>query len=217
MSIALRLKKLRKEKNLNQSEFASLIGTSQANISRYEKGEIIPSSDFLSKIADKLGVNLNWLLTGKGSMFQELIPVDSSFLNNMIHLPVVSEIAAGQPVEVLSEEPLGYIDIPRSLLNYPPPYLAFRVSGNSMKPLLLNGDLVICSQDWRNQHLSGKIMAFRTADGITLKKLFLDPKTRTTFLLPINDEYNPIVYTPEDDDLCLIAILDLLIRPFNRE
>ncbi|MCE5348190.1 MAG: LexA family transcriptional regulator [Bacteroidales bacterium] len=217
LSIALRLKKLREEKNLNQVEFASLIGTSQAAISHYERCEREPTADILAKIADKLNVNLNWLLTGEGSMFQELIPVDSSFLSDTIRLPIVAEIAAGEPVEVLSEEPLGFLEIPRSLLAYPPPYLTFRVSGNSMKPLILNGDLVICSRDWRNQHLSGKIMAFRTSDGITLKKLFLDPKTRTTWLIPLNDEYKPQLYTKDEEDLQMIGLLDLLIRPVNRE
>lgn len=212
-----RVKLLITKMNLSQKKFAQLLGISPPRLHNYLSGIRYIPQEIIVKIVKLTGCEYKWLLTGEGSMFQKLIPVDSSFLNNMIHLPVVSEIAAGQPVEVLSEEPLGYIDIPRSLLNYPPPYLAFRVSGNSMKPLLLNGDLVICSQDWRNQHLSGKIMAFRTADGITLKKLFLDPKTRTTFLLPINDEYNPIIYTPDDDDLYLLAILDILIRPFNRE
>ncbi len=217
MSIALRLKKLREEKNLNQVEFASLIGISQAAISHYERGEREPTADIISKIADKLNVNLNWLLTGEGSMFQELIPVDSSFLSDIIRLPIVAEIAAGQPVEVISKEPLGFIEIPRSLLAFPPPYLVFRVSGNSMQPLILNGDLVICSQDWRNQKLNGKIIAFRTPDGITLKKLFLEPKTRTTWLIPLNDDYTPIIYTKDEEDLEMIGILDLLLRPFNRE
>lgn len=216
-NVSNRLSSLRSKLCITQKKFAEILECSQSKVSDYESGKLSISNSDLEKIAKYYNVNLNWLLTGEGLMFQELIPVDSSFLSDTIRLPIVAEIAAGEPVEILSEEPLGYLEIPRSLLAYPPPYLTFRVSGNSMKPLILNGDLVICSRDWRNQHLSGKIMAFRTSDGITLKKLFLDPKTRTTWLIPLNDEYKPQLYTKDEEDLQMIGILDLLIRPVNRE
>lgn len=215
MSIALRLKKLRKEKNLNQSEFASLIGTSSANISYYEKGERNPSSDFLNKIADKLGVNLNWLLTGEGPMYRkaELVELKDT---DFIRLPVVANIAAGRPLEVYEDyEPLEYIDVPVSLLTLPPPYFVFQVEGDSMSPEIQPGDYVILSQDWRGIKLDGKICGFRTPDGITLKKVKFQPQGHITWLIPLNHlKYDPVPYTSDTDDLVLFGVMITLIRKF---
>jgi DNA-binding XRE family transcriptional regulator len=48
----------RKEKNLTQKELAELIGTRQSNISRLESGKYNPSLDFLNRIANAVGKQL---------------------------------------------------------------------------------------------------------------------------------------------------------------
>lgn len=49
----------RKEQNMTQSELAKRVGTQKSNISRLESGNYNPSLDFLSKVAESLGKNLN--------------------------------------------------------------------------------------------------------------------------------------------------------------
>ena len=48
----------RKEKNLTQKDLAELIGTKQSNISRLESGNYNPTLDFLNKIAEAVGKEL---------------------------------------------------------------------------------------------------------------------------------------------------------------
>jgi DNA-binding XRE family transcriptional regulator len=48
----------RQERNLTQKELAELIGTRQSNISRLESGNYNPSLDFLNKIAQAVGKEL---------------------------------------------------------------------------------------------------------------------------------------------------------------
>jgi len=48
----------RKEKNLTQKDLAELIGTKQSNISRFESGNYNPSLEFLNKIAQAVGKEL---------------------------------------------------------------------------------------------------------------------------------------------------------------
>jgi len=48
----------RKERNLTQKELAELIGTKQSNISRLESGNYNPTLDFLNKIAEAVGKEL---------------------------------------------------------------------------------------------------------------------------------------------------------------
>lgn len=54
-----------------QTEFADFLGVNQNYISRYEKGKVKPSFEFLKSIAEKESININWLLTGKGEMFSD--------------------------------------------------------------------------------------------------------------------------------------------------
>ncbi len=52
---------LRNEKGLSQCQLAKLIGTSQANLSRWEKGIIAPSILECWKIADYFDVTIDYL------------------------------------------------------------------------------------------------------------------------------------------------------------
>lgn len=54
---------------LSQKNFAMELKVSPQHINRYENRNIEPRSSFLSKLAKRFKVNLNWLLTGKGDMF----------------------------------------------------------------------------------------------------------------------------------------------------
>ena len=213
--VSERLLSVRKHMGLTQVQFSKKIGTSQNVYTRYETGKLdLP--DTLKSSLHHIGVNLNWLLTGSGPMFQELQQVDASFLGDTISVPIVGEIAAGEPAEEFFEEPYSLLDLPRALLSFSPPYMVFRVAGDSMAPHVLPGDLVVCSQDWREVDTSGKIMAFRCEDGITLKKLVEDYKRKVTMLVPLNSHYEPMIYSEGDPDIVMIGILDLCIRRYNR-
>lgn len=61
--IGYRVKCIRKENNLNQSQFAKSIGISQGNLSEIEMGNSNPSAETLISIRAQYNVNLNWLLS----------------------------------------------------------------------------------------------------------------------------------------------------------
>ncbi len=58
---------LRKKKKLSQAALGEKIGTSGDVIGRYERGDITPSIDVVSKIADALEVSIDYLI-GKTKM-----------------------------------------------------------------------------------------------------------------------------------------------------
>ena len=68
-NVGERIKKLREKLDLTQREFGRRIGVMDTVIRRWEKGEFEPTSEKLRAIANEFGVNLNWLLLGKGNMF----------------------------------------------------------------------------------------------------------------------------------------------------
>lgn len=68
MNIGDRLRKIRKDKGLDQGDFANFLNISQQNLSNYETNK----RDIPEQIKIKLqqnGVNLNWLISGDGEPF----------------------------------------------------------------------------------------------------------------------------------------------------
>lgn len=57
----------RKEKGLSREDLASKIGTSGPIIGRYERGDMMPSVEIATNIADALDVSLDFLV-GKSSL-----------------------------------------------------------------------------------------------------------------------------------------------------
>lgn len=53
---------MRKKKKLSQADLGKLIGTSGDVIGRYERGDIKPSVEVVSKIADALEVSVDYLI-----------------------------------------------------------------------------------------------------------------------------------------------------------
>ena len=66
-----RLKEIRLHYELSQTELANRLNTTQAVISNYEAGRRIPDANFLRKLIDVFQIDINWLLTGEGSMFKD--------------------------------------------------------------------------------------------------------------------------------------------------
>ena len=61
---AQRLRELRKQKNLSQTELGHLARLHYTHIGRFERGTSRPSGDTLKRLADALGVTSDYLLDG---------------------------------------------------------------------------------------------------------------------------------------------------------
>lgn len=67
--IGKRLRLIREKKGITQAELGEKLGIQFQHVSKYERGETVPTWENLIKLAELYDVNINWLLTGKGSMF----------------------------------------------------------------------------------------------------------------------------------------------------
>lgn len=63
-----RLKILRKQLHLTQTEFGEKIGATRPMIASYEGGAVIPSDTVLKLISKEFNVSYAWLKTGEGPM-----------------------------------------------------------------------------------------------------------------------------------------------------
>ncbi len=64
-----RIKQIRKEKKLSQSEFGKVLGVSRDVISNYEMGRVDPTDLFINHLCSTFNVNEAWLRDGTGEMF----------------------------------------------------------------------------------------------------------------------------------------------------
>lgn len=71
LSINTRIKQLRKELGISQSEFGARIGLKGGAISKIERAGSAVTDQNIHLICDKFGVNEKWLRTGEGSMYEE--------------------------------------------------------------------------------------------------------------------------------------------------
>jgi transcriptional regulator with XRE-family HTH domain len=62
MAFSERLAYARKQKIIKQADLGKLVGTSGDIIGKYERGENIPSIEVAARIADALGVTLDYLV-----------------------------------------------------------------------------------------------------------------------------------------------------------
>mgnify|MGYP002627251070 CR=1 FL=1 len=67
-----RLKQIRTDKNLTQSEFGKLIGVTKQAIANVECGHSNPSIEFLNQLIEIFSLNINWLISGKGEIFSNI-------------------------------------------------------------------------------------------------------------------------------------------------
>ncbi len=66
-----RVKKIRRELNISQKDFANKISISGSFLSEIESGKVKPGFDFFYNIAKECNVNPWFLLFGEGDMFRE--------------------------------------------------------------------------------------------------------------------------------------------------
>ena len=74
MSIGNRIRKRRLELGLTQGRLAHALGVTPQHISVVEQDKRAPSLSSLSKLAEELGVTIDFLVTGKETSITDTIP-----------------------------------------------------------------------------------------------------------------------------------------------
>lgn len=97
-----RLREVRIETGLSQTDFAARAGVTKKTQSLYERGERSPSAEYLSAISDL--VDVTYLLTGNRSVPLRLAPDESALLDNYRHLCDEQREAVYRVSEVMSAD-----------------------------------------------------------------------------------------------------------------
>lgn len=130
------------------------------------------------------------------------------FNNKSISIPILGKIAAGNPIEAISDN-TNYIDIPQSHLGKGE-YFLLEVEGNSMiNAGIFDGDQVIIEKcnDAKNGEI---VVALIDNNEATLKRIY--KRGQQLALQPENSAYKTVIYGP--DRVQIQGILKQLIRKY---
>ena len=168
--------------NLSQREFAERVGVGVNAVTNW-KARGIKSSSFEKIITAFPNVNLSWLKTGEGDIFnvteQEVCP----------HIPTLA--AAGGPMGFSEAIKSGDCEM-RPVVRILPKYdYTISIKGDSMEPKFESGDVVAIRKvsdfiEW------GKTYVLDTEDGAVIKRLYDE-----------NDSYRCVSYNSEYPDFLI--------------
>lgn len=179
-----RLKELRIEKDKLQEDIGKIIGVSGRAVGNYETGKRELSPEKILKLAEYFGVSTDYLL-GKTDIKNAVVSVTK--------IPILGTVKAGY--DWLAEENIvDYITVRENIPNINE-YYALKITGDSMLPLLSDGDLVIVhAQDDVESGQTAVILI--NGEEATVKKVI---KTNEGIELHAMNPYYPIKrFTFED-------------------
>lgn len=192
-----RLKTLRIQRKMTQSELAKKIYISQPAYSKYEVGTASPNPETLSKIADALDVSVDYLL---GSDSQPARP-------GYIRIPVLGRVAAGIPIDAI-EEVIDWEDISAEAAG-DGEYFGLQIKGHSMEPKISDGDVVIVRR--QPDVDSGDIaVVLVNGDDATVKRI--KKSLQGVTLIPSNPAYEPMYYTNAEIESLPVQILGRVVE-----
>lgn len=184
-------------KNLGEA-----IGMSQQNLNTYVNGKATPGAKMLKKLSE-LGADISYILTGISTkeeiskkVFRELSTKVSGY-----DYPIVSTLSAGSMIEFFNDEITEKV-----AFSYHKKYgcVALRVRGDSMKPTIENGDIVLVDNDAKIY--DGCIVAARLKSGDQLiKRLRFLPQDLVQ-LDSDNFLYDPITVKKEEIELIMPVV-----------
>ena len=127
----IRLKELRKQRGLNQTDLAKAIGIAQPTLSGWESEKFQIDDANKIKLADYFGVSIDYLM-GRNDVPQTI---------KGVRIPIYGSVPAGIPLEAI-ENIEGYEEITPALAGKGE-YFALKIKGESMTPYILDRDIVI--------------------------------------------------------------------------
>ena len=198
--LAHRIKEARIARELDQSALAAKVDVASRTVQRWEKGEQVPDSNYLMRIAKATGVSPHWLLTGEGSMYGMhapqtnvlQIPTSRYRKVSLTSVPLLSSVPGGAPRLAFHAdyvEKYVTVDDVRDANAF-----ALEVKGNSMAPRIEDGDIVIVAP--KMEARSGDICVVRVEEEDTLKRVKIDEQV--VHLIPLNPEFEPMVVRKKD-------------------
>ena len=191
MTIGDRIRQIRTEQNISQTELAQAAGISKQTLYKYENNIIvnIPST-CIERLAQALGVSPAVLMGWDDDNLSRygILPIDVQ------RIPLLGEIACGEPIYASEDREIYVLAGTEIKADF-----ALRAKGDSMiGARIMDGDIVfIRRQDMVD---NGEIAAVIIGDEATLKRVFYYPQDHRLILHSENPKYKPFEYSGAELD-----------------
>lgn len=158
-----------------QKNIAQKLDVPFSTLRKYVDGRSLPSFEVLEKIHTATGCDLNWLVTGEGiAPGGEGMKVLGGACADYVDIPLVApRLAGGTGEVVLSEKVLRHVRFERAWVNefaQVKDLCLFLVTGDSMRPTVLNEDMVLVDRS-RTEMAEGGIFAISRYGELMIKRL----------------------------------------------
>ena len=175
-------------------------GIAASTLSDWKNGRSHPKTAKMKLLADYFGVSLEYM-TGQteGGQIPRLAP-------DFLRIPIIGEIRAGSPI-ITNESVLGYEYADVSDTDE---YFYLKVQGDSMKNIgMVNGSLVLFHKQQYAE--DGEIVACLVGgESATVKRFHRSKKT--VYLMPENEDYQPIKLSTDDFETGDARILGIAVE-----
>ena len=189
-----KFEELLRAKGATVYQVSKATGIAASTFTDWKNGRSAPKTEKLARIADFFGVGLDEMV-GTSVRTRRMVPV-------------IGVIRAGMPI-VTDETLLGmeFADVENV-----EDYFYLEVCGDSMKNCgIVSGSYVL----FRKQQYAenGQIVACLVdGESATVKRFSFDRKSRRIVLSPENDDYSPIILSPEDFETGRARILGVAVE-----
>lgn len=204
-----RIKQLMSSMGMKQAAFAERIGIDPSNFSKHLNGKLPLSENLFNKIVVNVGASKEWLVTGEGEMWSNTpttgqistitVPAgkisSSSARGAFVYDLDVTAGGVSRERMFADEQIIGTINMPA----VHPDCCIVRVSGDSMSPVIGNGDL-IAIREVRNPNLIfwGQIYVVLLDDYRMVKYIRRHPDASQVILRSENSRYDDIEVAKSD-------------------
>lgn len=197
--ISKKIRQLRSEQGWTQKQLSEKLHVGKTTVSNYETGYSEPDLEMLNKISKLFDVSIDYLL-GNNS---------SSKTQDYITINVYGSIPAGIPIESI-EDISDTEDLSLKEYDSSKTYLGLKVDGDSMYPKYLDGDTIIIEKTPDCE--SGTDAAVYVNGYEATLKTVIKNDDGTVTLKPINPNYSPRTYGPDDDPVRVLGIVKEMRR-----
>lgn len=143
MTMGERIKTMRLEHGLTQEALGERLGIKKAAVQKYEKGTVKNiKRDTLLNLAEIFGTSVEYIVSGNAPAPENAEPVH---FDNVALVPVLSSVSAGMGchADSFSTYASGYETVDKDSLDTDEEYVYLRVTGDSMYPIFIEGDLAL--------------------------------------------------------------------------
>lgn len=195
-----RIKSLRTESEMKQTDLAKRLKVGQNTISNWETGKTEPDSASLQSMAAIFGVSIDYIL-GHNSTRQAVAATAAS------RIPVLGDVAAGIPIEAITDI-VDYEEIDIALASTGE-FFGLRIKGDSMEPRMREGDVVIVRQQ-DAADTGDTVVVLVNGNSATVKKIKYGPEGIT--LIPTNPSHDVQFYSAADVERLPVRVIGRVVE-----